>query len=234
MQIADRLSARCVEVVDDDDSYRTSLIRMLNLAGYATAGYRCAGEFLLAERPACTSCIVLDLYMPGPNGLELLDALALRQSAPPVIFLTGSGDVPASVHAIKSGAVDFLTKPVERDHLLRTVDTALALDRERRTTRNQLDELRIHYTGLSSFEREVFLGVVNGQLNKQLALTLGICERSIKSYRSRVMKKMRVQSLAGLVRAARLMDVEPVAAYEPQRRLRRSAFVSQTSAQTSN
>jgi FixJ family two-component response regulator len=230
MQSVDRVSAQCVEVVDDDDSYRTSLIRVLNASGYATTGYRCAGEFLLAERPSCTSCIVLDLYMPGPNGLELLDALALRQSSPPVIFLTGSGDVPASVHAIRSGAVDFLTKPVEREHLLKAVDTALALDRGRRATRSQLDEIRVHYTALSDFEREVFLGVVNGQLNKQLAVTLGICERSIKSYRSRVMKKMRVQSLAGLVRAARLMDVEQIPAYAPQPRLRRSASVSQTSA----
>jgi FixJ family two-component response regulator len=195
-----------VFIVDDDDSFRTSLVRLLQCSNVVATGYRCAGEYLLAQLPDCPSCIVLDMCMPGPSGLELLDALAARQCSPPVIFVTAFGDVPATVHAIKAGAIDFLTKPVKAERLLGSIRTALALDAKRRAARNEVQEVRDRYLQLTACERDVFLGVVNGKLNKQLAVSLGICERSIKYYRSRVMRKMRVASLAGLVRTAKLLD----------------------------
>jgi FixJ family two-component response regulator len=195
-----------VFIIDDDDSFRTSLLRLLQCSDVVATGYRCAGEYLLAQLPDCPSCIVLDMCMPGPSGLELLDALASRQCSPPVIFVTAFGDVPATVHAIKAGAIDFLTKPVKAERLLGSIRIALALDANRRAARNEVQEVRDRYLQLTACERDVFLGVVNGRLNKQLAVSLGICERSIKYYRSRVMRKMRVASLAGLVRTAKLLD----------------------------
>jgi FixJ family two-component response regulator len=196
-----------IYVVDDDDSFRTSVIRLLSVSGLEAVGFRCAGEYLLAEHPECPSCIVLDMCMPGPTGLELLDALALRSNSPPVIFVTAFSDVAATVHALKSGAVDFLTKPVDREKLLKSVRSAIALDAERRAARSEMQQLNERYVQLTDCERNVFAGVVNGKLNKQLAVTLGICERSIKSYRSRVMRKMHVSSLAGLVKTAKLLNV---------------------------
>ena len=196
-----------VYIVDDDDGFRTSLARVLRAAGLASTGYRSAGEYLLAERVDGPSCIVLDLCMPGPSGLELLDALSQRESSPPVILVTAYGDVPASVHAIKSGAVDFLTKPVTAVRLLEAVHTALAIDRERRAARHEVRELRDRYTTLISIERAVFNGVVNGRLNKQMAADLDTCERTVKAYRARVMSKLQVRSLADLVRAAKMLGV---------------------------
>ena len=196
-----------VYIVDDDDSFRTSLARVLRTAGFASTGYRSAGEYLLSEPVDAPSCIVLDLCMPGPSGLELLDALALRESSPPVILVTAYGDVPASVHAIKSGAVDFLTKPVTSVRLLEAVRNALAIDKERRAARHEVRELRDRYTTLIPIERAVFNGVVNGRLNKQMAGDLDTCERTVKAYRARVMSKLQVRSLADLVRAAKVLGV---------------------------
>lgn len=196
-----------VAVIDDDDSFRVAVVRMLQICGRTAIGYRCAGEYLLSNPTDCTSCIVLDMYMPGPSGLELLDSLAKQATSPPVVFVTGFGDIPTSVRAIKAGAVDFLTKPIDRDRLLQAVDRALALDAQRRSEWREQQELHERYVQLSSYERNVFAGVANGKLNKQLAGSLGICERSIKSYRARVMRKMRVTSLAGLVKTARLLGI---------------------------
>ena len=196
-----------VHVVDDDDAFRTSIVRLLQYSGISAVGYRCAGEYLLGDHPDCASCVVLDMCMPGPSGLELLDSFAARPNSSPVIFVTAFSDVPATVHAIKAGAVDFLTKPVDSARLMQSICSALALDAERRIARREMQQLQERFVQLTECERNVFVGVVNGKLNKQLAVTLGICERSIKSYRSRVMRKMSVSSLAALVRSAKLLGV---------------------------
>jgi FixJ family two-component response regulator len=196
-----------VDVIDDDDSFRVAVVRMLESSGKAAVGYRCAGEYLLADPFDRTGCILLDMRMPGPSGLDLLDSLALRAISPPVVFVTGFGDVPASVRAIKAGAVDFLTKPVGREPLLRAVDRAFVLDAQRRAAWQELQELRERYERLSARERAVFAGIVGGKLNKQLAGTLGICERSIKSSRACVMRMIGATSLADLVKTARLLDI---------------------------
>ncbi|HVF17311.1 MAG TPA: response regulator [Steroidobacteraceae bacterium] len=194
-------------IVDDDDGYRLSIHRLLQACGFRPESYRCAGEYLLAEHRDVPSCILLDMCMPGPTGLELFSALAARGTAPPVIFVTASNDVTATVHAMKSGAVGFLTKPVERERLVETVHHAVALDVSRRAARDEVEQLRDRYLRLSECERIVFAGVISGKLNKQLAVTLGICERSIKSYRARVLQKLGVSSIADLVRTAKRLDL---------------------------
>lgn len=207
METEIKVSAPRVHIVDDDDSFRTSLIRLLSVSGLPSVGYRCAGEYLLAPPADELSCLILDMCMPGPSGLELLDALSQRESAPPVILVTAFSDIPATVRAMKSGAIDFLVKPVDIQHLLRSIRLALAVDAKRKANRLEVQRVRDRYVQLTSCERDVFTGVVSGKLNKQLAATLGICERSIKSYRSRVMQKMEASSLAGLVRTAKLLGV---------------------------
>jgi FixJ family two-component response regulator len=204
---SDPLGDHRVYIVDDDDSFRTSLTRLLEVYGLSTVACRCVGEYLITDRPDCASCIVLDVFMPGPSGLQLIDALAKQDSAPPVVFVTACGDVPATVQAMKAGAVDFLTKPLDMGQLLRSVRRAIALDAARRASRHEKQQVHDCYIQLTPFERDVFVGVVSGKLNKQLAVRLGICERSIKSYRSRVMQKMQVSSLAGLVRTAKVLDL---------------------------
>ncbi|HEY6642018.1 response regulator transcription factor [Povalibacter sp.] len=197
-----------VHVVDDDDGFRTGLTRVLNAAGMQAIGYRCAGEFLLSDAATRPGCVVLDICMPGPSGLELLDALAARESAPPVIFITGCNDVSTSVHAMKSGAVSFLTKPVRSDVLLESVRHALMIDTQRRQTRCEIKQLQQRYMSLSDRERAVFFGVARGALNKQLAVELHTCERTIKTHRARMLDKLHLHSLAELVRAARLLGID--------------------------
>jgi FixJ family two-component response regulator len=197
-----------VHVVDDDDGFRVSLTRVLNAAGFQAVGYRCAGEFLLSDASMRPGCVVLDICMPGPSGIELLDALAARESAPPVIFVTGCNDVSTSVHAMKSGAIGFLTKPVRTDALLESVRRAIAIDTQRRQARLEVEHLRQRYSLLSEREIAVFVGVVRGALNKQLAVELHTCERTIKTHRARMLDKLQLHSLAELVRAAKLLGIE--------------------------
>lgn len=195
-----------IHVVDDDDGFRNGLLRVLNASGWRAVGYRCAGEFLLADNPDEPCCILLDVCMPGPNGLDLLNALTARDAAPPVIFVTGMVDIPTSVHALRSGAVDYLTKPVRTEALLHSVRNAIALDVERRAARSQANDARRCYERLSRRERTVFHGIVAGKLNKQIAAELGTCERTIKAHRARVLAKFGASSLASLVRAAALLS----------------------------
>lgn len=205
-QVSDSDPSR-VHVVDDDDGFRTGLTRVLNASGLHAVGYRCAGEFLLSDAAATPGCVVLDVSMPGPSGVELLDALATRESAPPVIFVTGCADVSISVHAMKSGAVDFLTKPVNAGILINAVRNAIQLDTERRAAQHERQQLRERYATLSARERSVFVGVVHGALNKQLAVELDTCERTIKTHRARMMEKLHAASLADLVKAAKLLGL---------------------------
>lgn len=196
-----------IYIVDDDDSFRISLARLLSVSGLSPVSCRCVGEYLLTDRPDCPSCIILDMFMPGPSGLELLCSLAHQQTSPPVILVTAFNDVAVTVQAMKAGAIDSLSKPLNVQRLLASVHAAICMDVERRAARSELEQLRNRYSELTPCERDIYAGVVNGKLNKQLALKLGICERSIKSHRSRVMRKMHVSSLAGLVKTAKMLDV---------------------------
>jgi FixJ family two-component response regulator len=198
-----------VHVVDDDDSVRTAVVRLLQAAGHQARGYASAGEFLLGRLDRDTpGCVVLDVRMPGPSGLDLQEALARAEAHLPIVFLSGYGDIPMSVRAIKAGASDFLTKPVNWDTLLDAVRTALARDAETRASQARMDALRARYQTLTPREREVFAGVVAGKLNKQIAAELGTAERTVKAHRAQVMEKMHVASVAELVHAAdELSDV---------------------------
>ena len=189
-----------VHLIDDDDSFRTAIARVLQLAGYAVREYQSAGDFLLeATARRGPGCILLDLRMPGPSGLELHEALAEVDDALPVIFVSGHGDVDTSVRAMKAGAVDFLTKPVDRDRLLATVASAIARDAKRRTQSDRRRALEARYDRLLPREREVMRHIVMGKLNKQIAAALGIAERTVKAHRAQVMEKMQASSLAELV-----------------------------------
>ena len=191
-----------VSVVDDDASVRKALARLLTSAGYAVETFASAREFLeRCRHEEIPGCVVLDLCMPGLSGLEL--QRELMAFAPlSVIFITGHGDVPASVRAMKDGAVDFLTKPVDERNLLSVVEQAIARTREARERYTEIQELRRRATSLTPREREVMALVVRGRLNKQSAVELGTVEKTIKVHRARVIEKMGVGSLAELVRAA--------------------------------
>jgi len=189
-----------VFVIDDEESVRKALARLLRSAGFNPAVFGSSHEFLEAQVPDAPGCLVLDLAMPGLNGLELQRALADRGAGWPIIFLTGRADVPMSVEAMKQGAFDFLTKPVHDETLLAAVRHALEGDRAARHARSQLDEVDRRLATLTPREREVLAQVVAGRLNKQIAADLGTVEKTIKVHRARVMEKMKVQSVAELVR----------------------------------
>ena len=191
-----------VHIVDDDDSLRTALQRQLTAAGHRVRTYASAGEFLLAPPPDGPGCLLLDLAMPGPSGLELQEALGRHGVRLPVIFLTGHGDLAAGVRAMKAGAVDFLTKPVERQALLDAIDHALEVDAVQRASRSADSELRARFAQLTPREREVLELVVAGLLNKQIADRLGIGERTVKSQRAQVMAKLGAANAAELGRIA--------------------------------
>ena len=191
-----------IHVVDDDESLRTSLLRLLRAAGYEARGYGSTGEFLLEPPPDRPGCVLLDLRMPGPSGLELQAALTRRGVALPVIFLTGHGDVASSVRAMQAGAVDFLTKPVKRDTLFATLRRALERNGQERGRRAEAEELRARFAALTAREREVVEAVAGGKLNKQIAHELGMAERTVKLHRARAMEKLGVGSAAELGRLA--------------------------------
>ncbi len=195
-----------VYIVDDDDSLRKAVTRLLHAAGYEVRAYASAGDFLLSDRDNRRGCVLLDVRMPGPSGLDLQEALVKEEEPLPVIFLTAHGDIPMSVRAMKAGAVDFLTKPIKRDLLLSAVRAALARDIRLHTSHEQLREVRVRFAKLTPRERDVFDLVVAGRLNKQIAAELGISERTVKVHRAQVMIKMRAASLAELVHLADKMQ----------------------------
>jgi FixJ family two-component response regulator len=191
-----------IHVVDDDESLRAALLRLLGAAGFEARGYASTGDFLLHPLSDRPGCVLLDVRMPGPSGLELQVALQRQGVTLPVIFLTGYVDVAASVRAMKAGAVDFLTKPVTRDALLDALQRALARDAVQRTARQEADRLRARFGLLTPRECAVFERIVAGKLNKQIAAELGIAERTVKAQRAQLMAKLGVGSAAELGRLA--------------------------------
>jgi len=190
-----------VFVVDDDYRIREALSSLIASVGLRVTAFGSAAEFLEAEKPDAPACLVLDLQLPGPSGLELQRELA-DGSGPPIIFITGHGDIPSSVRAMKAGAVEFLPKPFGDQELLAAIDAALALDRKGRRERAELAELQKHYALLTPREREVLPFVVAGLANKQTAAELGASEITIGVHRGQIMRKMGARSLAELVRMA--------------------------------
>ena len=196
-----------VFIVDDDPSVRTGLVRLLEASGHAVRAFE-SGERFLADAPAAMpACLLLDLTMPGHNGLEVQQAIRDRGWVLPIIFITGNGSIPSSVQAMKAGAHDFLTKPIEADDLLRAVAHAMARAAAQGQEAGELEALRARYGTLTPREQEVMALVVAGLLNKQVAGHLGTSEKTIKVHRARVMAKMQVPSLADLVRAASRLDI---------------------------
>jgi len=191
-----------IHVVDDDESLRTSLLRLLSAAGFEARGYASTGDFLLQPLPDRPGCILLDVRLPGPSGLDLQTALQRQGVALPIIFLTAYGDVATSVRAMKAGAVDFLTKPIERATLFEALQRALARDAAQRTACAEAERLRARFAALTSRERAIFDGIVAGKLNKQIADELGIAERTVKAQRAQLMAKLEAGSVAELGRLA--------------------------------
>ncbi len=190
-----------VFVVDDDSRVRDALTTLLASAGFEVAAFASATAFLEADKPDAPACLLLDLDLPDISGLELQKELLERQ-APPIVFLTGHGDIPSSVKAMKAGAVEFLSKPVGDDELLTAIDAAIALDRTARSQRAELSELKRRYECLTPREREVLPYVVAGLANKVTASELGTSVVTIAIHRGHIMQKMGARSLAELVRLA--------------------------------
>lgn len=189
-----------VHIVDDDNGMRTALARLLSAAGYEARCYASAGDFLISAGEAPTGCLLLDLHLPGPDGLALQDALRRRGGVLPTVFLSGRGDIASSVRALKGGASDFLTKPVQADLLLGAVRSALDADAPQRAERTRRQLVAQRHSTLNERERAVLAQVVQGALTKQIADRLGVSERTVKACRAAVMDKMGATSLPDLVR----------------------------------
>jgi FixJ family two-component response regulator len=198
-----------VFIVDDDPSMREALTRLLGTVGVRTQAFTTAQEFLSATRPDTSSCLVLDVRLPGLSGLDLQRELANTDPPIQIVFTTAHGDIPMTVQALKAGAVDFLTKPFRDQELLDAVQQAIGRDRAARHQRKELSELRRRYESLTPRERQVMPLVVTGMLNKQIAAELRTSEATVKAHRAQLMHKMTADSVAQLVRMAEGLGLPP-------------------------
>jgi FixJ family two-component response regulator len=193
-------------IVDDDFRVREAISDLLTSRRFASVAFASAAEYLRFGNSDVPSCLILDLSLPDIDGLELQTAIAPTQH-PPIVFISGHGDIPSSVRAMKAGAIDFLTKPINEEQLLQAIETALSQDRESRHSRAELAILEERYASLTPREREVLPLVVSGLLNKQAAAALGISEVTLQIHRSKVMQKMKARSIAELVRMTERLNI---------------------------
>jgi FixJ family two-component response regulator len=196
-----------VFIIDDDPLYRRSSERLVRSVGFSVQSFESARDFLSSRRPNVPSCLILDVRLPGLSGLDLQRELAEVGVLIPIIFVTGYGDIPMSVQAMKAGAVEFLTKPFRDQALLDAIRHAIGRDRVARQQHARNADLRKRYESLNPREREVFKCVVSGMLNKQIAVELGATERTVKFHRGNIMRKMQVKSVAELVRMAEVLGI---------------------------
>jgi FixJ family two-component response regulator len=198
-----------VFIVDDDPSIRKSLDRLIKSAGLAVETFATAHEFLERHSHKGPSCLVLDVKLPDLNGLELQEKLLSQEYAMPIVFITGHGDIPMSVKAMKKGAIDFLSKPFDDKALLDAVQQALQRDSKARTAREERKDIQRRLESLTPREYEILTHVITGMLNKQIAFALNISEKTVKVHRGRVMEKMGVDSVAELVRLTEKVGIKP-------------------------
>lgn len=196
-------------IIDDDPSVRTSLLRLLRSFGYEARAFDSAEHFLEQEPFRGTGCIILDIRMPGIGGMALQDELCKTQCSLPIVFITGHGDIPMSVRAMKKGAADFLPKPFEDRQLLDAVVKAVEKSRQAGTIRNELSNVQMRLDRLTPREHEIVPYIIAGLLNKQIAFKLNIAEKTVKVHRAHIMEKLGVNSIAELVRLAGKANIEP-------------------------
>ena len=194
-------------LVDDDDSMRKSLSRLLQSAGYGVEAFASAREFLDRYRYDCPGCIVLDIRMPGMSGLDVQEEFQSRAFSLPIVFITGHGDIPMGIRAMKKGAVDFLEKPVDEEDLLNAIELAIEKDRRQRAGRSELQQILKHLESLTPREFEVMTYVAAGCMNKEIAAELGIALKTVKIHRGQAMRKLDVDSVADLVRLAEKAEI---------------------------
>jgi FixJ family two-component response regulator len=197
-----------VHIVDDDEGFRTSLLRLFRSKNIQAAGYATLADFERADADGAPGCLLLDLCLPDGDGLAMFERLAGDESVLPVIFVSAYADIPISVRIMKSGALDILVKPVRSEQLLGAIDHARTVALRRYAARTEVRDLLERYRTLTDRERAVFAGVAEGKLNKQVAVEVGACERTIKSERARMMKKLQLTRLVDVVRAAEMVGLK--------------------------
>ena len=197
-----------VYVIDDDAAIREALSGLLRSVGLRMEGFALPRDFLAFRRPNAPCCMVLDVRLPGSSGLEFQRELSATNANIPIIFITGHGDIPMSVRAMKAGAVEFLTKPFRDQELIDAIQHAIGRDRARRTAERELTELRARWDTLTAREKQVMAILVTGQLNKQIGAAIGTTESTVKAHRTQIMRKMQASSLAELVRTADKIDMQ--------------------------
>jgi FixJ family two-component response regulator len=204
-------------VVDDDPGVRDSLGKLLRSAGFQVSLFGSVSDFLAADRPVGPACLVLDVQLPGQTGLQLQRQLARAKRQLPIIFITGHGDIPMSVQAMKGGAIEFLTKPFREEDLLEAIQIGHNRDRTQLEQERTMAELKVRFETLTPREREIMAFVVTGRVNKQIAADFGVSEITVKVHRGQVMRKMRASSLPDLTRMADQLQLTPTKPHNPDR-----------------